>query len=121
MTPQSLYMARADRRVFVLYTSLWPTHSTAALSTSKPQELSLRLDLMNHSPTGFSWGYGGSGPAQLALALCADVLKDDRRALDIYQDFKRLFVALLDGHSEWAASHTALRAIMTPLLVREAA
>jgi len=23
----------------------------------------------NHSPDGFSWGYGGSGPAQLALAL----------------------------------------------------
>jgi len=21
----------------------------------------------NHSPTGFSWGYEGSGPAQLAL------------------------------------------------------
>ena len=23
----------------------------------------------NHSPTGFSWGYGGSGPSQLALAI----------------------------------------------------
>ena len=27
-----------------------------------------RFDLWNHSPTGFEWGYGGSGPAQLALA-----------------------------------------------------
>ena len=25
--------------------------------------------IFNHSPNGFSWGYGGSGPAQLALAL----------------------------------------------------
>lgn len=23
----------------------------------------------NHSPDGFNWGYGGSGPAQLALAV----------------------------------------------------
>jgi len=30
----------------------------------------------NHSPTGFEWGYGGSGPAQLALALMLDVLGD---------------------------------------------
>ena len=30
-----------------------------------------RLDLCSHSPSGFEWGYGGSGPAQLALALLA--------------------------------------------------
>ncbi|HJT79504.1 MAG TPA: DUF6166 domain-containing protein, partial [Gemmataceae bacterium] len=35
-----------------------------------------RLDLRNHSPTGLEWGYAGSGPAQLALALAADVLRD---------------------------------------------
>jgi Family of unknown function (DUF6166) len=32
------------------------------------RRLNPRLDLWNHSPTGFEWGYGGSGPAQLALA-----------------------------------------------------
>ena len=26
--------------------------------------------LVRHSPTGFEWGYRGSGPADLALALC---------------------------------------------------
>ncbi|MCK4554525.1 hypothetical protein KAU19_06245, partial [Candidatus Parcubacteria bacterium] len=25
--------------------------------------------VINHSPDGFAWGYGGSGPAQLALAI----------------------------------------------------
>jgi hypothetical protein len=44
----------------------------------KSKPLPLRLDLFNHSPTGFSWGYGGSGPAQLAVALLADALGDDR-------------------------------------------
>lgn len=47
-----------------------------------------RFDLRTHSPDGFEWGYGGSGPAQLALALTADVLGDDDAALGIYQRLK---------------------------------
>ena len=39
-----------------------------------------RLDLRNHSPTGFEWGYGGSGPSQLSLALLADFTQDDAYA-----------------------------------------
>lgn len=35
-------------------------------------DLAPRLDLVNHSPAGLNWGYGGSGPAQLALAILAD-------------------------------------------------
>lgn len=46
------------------------------------------LKLRNHSPTGFEWGYGGSGPAQLALALLYDVTKDRRESLEWYQRFK---------------------------------
>ena len=54
-----------------------------------------RFDLRKHSLTGFEWGYGGSGPAQLALALAADVLVDDEAALDVYQRLKfRLVVRL---------------------------
>lgn len=55
-----------------------------------------RFDLRNHSPDGFNWGYSGSGPAQLALALLADALGDDERAQDIYQDFKFKVVARFD-------------------------
>jgi hypothetical protein len=47
-----------------------------------------RFDLVNHSPTGFCWGYAGSGPAQLALAILSDYLKDDKKVLNLYQDFK---------------------------------
>jgi hypothetical protein len=77
------------------------------------RRLPLRLDLDNHSPTGFEWGYGGSGPAQLALALLADALGDDQRALRLHQRFKFAFVTKLDGDSwtmraavvrEWAAA-----------------
>jgi hypothetical protein len=58
-----------------------------------PQPLDPRLDLCNHSPTGFEWGYGGSGPAQLALAILADVLGDDDRALALHHDFKWDYLA----------------------------
>ena len=51
-----------------------------------------RTDLHNHS-RGFEWGYCGSGPAQLALALLADALEDDELALKHYQQFKPDVVA----------------------------
>ena len=54
-----------------------------------------RLDLWNHSPTGFEWGYGGSGPAQLALALLADATGKDRLAVALHQDFKFKLVGRL--------------------------
>lgn len=55
--------------------------------------LPLRLDLRNHSPAGFNWGYNGSGPAQLSLAILAAVLGDDDAALALYQGYKREFVS----------------------------
>lgn len=47
-----------------------------------------RHDLRNHSPDGFQWGYLGSGPAQLALALAADATGDDELAQRVYHDLK---------------------------------
>lgn len=57
--------------------------------------LALRLDLANHSPTGFEWGYAGSGPAQLALAILAHH-SGDRTALLLHQIFKQDVVARFD-------------------------
>ena len=61
--------------------------------TANGRPLNLRLDIRAHSPTGAEWGYGGSGPAQTALALLADALGDDDKAQDLYQKFKREVVA----------------------------
>lgn len=47
----------------------------------------------NHSPDGFNWGYGGSGPAQLALAILLEVYQDPQLALPRYQKFKWEFIA----------------------------
>lgn len=51
--------------------------------------------LYNHSPDGFEWGYGGSGPSQLALAILLDYTQDKNMALGYYQQFKDFFVAAL--------------------------
>lgn len=72
----------------------------AAEVTVSGRRLNPRLDLWNHSPTGFEWGYGGSGPAQLALALLADHLDNDDEAVALHQDFKRMVVADLP-HRHW--------------------
>lgn len=45
--------------------------------------------IINHSPDGFNWGYGGSGPAQLALAVVSKVTGKP----DGYQDFKWKYIA----------------------------
>jgi len=49
--------------------------------------------LINHSPDGFQWGYCGSGPSQLALALLLDATHDENIALAHYHEFKAEFVA----------------------------
>lgn len=52
-------------------------------------------NLFNHSPDGFAWGYGGSGPAQLALAILYEVTGDEQFALAHYQDYKGDIIAKL--------------------------
>jgi hypothetical protein len=75
------------------------------------RSLNPRLDLWNHSPTGFEWGYGGSGPAQLALALLADHLGDEDEAVALHQDFKREVVAGLPVRGWKLTSEQIQRAV----------
>src|SRR5215813_14027095 len=85
----------------------------------RAEPLPVRLDLYNHSPDGFEWGYAGSGPAQLALAILADALgvpaartplsmfddseasKLQSRVLKLHQLFKSKRIATLDHRREW--------------------
>lgn len=62
-----------------------------------------------HSPTGLEWGYGGSGPADMALNILLRFGLPLDRAQALHQDFKWKFVAAVprDGgvirHSDIAA------------------
>ncbi|MCK4909027.1 MAG: hypothetical protein KAS70_03945 [Planctomycetes bacterium] len=73
-------------------------------------DLQRSLKIRNHSPTGFSWGYLGSGPAQLALAICIE-LYGARKATDFYQGFKEKYIsqmpqADIDGDLEIELTQT---------------
>lgn len=63
--------------------------------------------LWNHSPDGPNWGYGGSGPAQLALMLALEVV-GEARAIAIYQRLKAGLVARWKT-DEWALDQNELR------------
>lgn len=54
------------------------------------------LKVRNHSPDGFNWGYGGSGPAQLALAILLKFLPT-WAAEKLYQRFKAEVIAGLNS------------------------
>ena len=64
-------------------------------------KLPLYLEKIDHSPTGFAWGYEGSGPAQLAWALLYNVTGNEKRANTYYQKFKREKIAPLSIKKDW--------------------
>ena len=53
------------------------------------------LQVVDHSPTGFQWGYKGSGPTQLAAAILHEVTDDPETTRGYYQLFKS------DHVSQW--------------------
>ncbi len=89
------------------------------------RRLPLRLDLWNHSPSGFEWGYAGSGPAQLALAILADHFgarprsqrmgaqpdPAGQRAVDLHQKFKFAVVTKLE-RAGWLLSSDQVQRVV---------
>jgi len=73
--------------------------------------------LWNHSPDGFNWGYGGSGPAQLALALLLDVTHDEELSVRLHQRFKWSMVAKLGP--DWELTSDLIKAWVKEELERE--
>jgi hypothetical protein len=89
--------------------------------------------VVRHSPDGLEWGYGGSGPADLALSILCDHLglhgrgsfaaelvdADGRRAVrePPYQDFKREQVAtkprVPEGPAGWRITDRQVAAFLT--------
>ena len=57
-------------------------------------------EVWNHSPTGFNVGYGGSGPAQTALAILLEVT-DTNTAVKFHQAFKCDFISKLQPNETY--------------------
>lgn len=67
--------------------------------TADGEPLDPRTDIKTISENGFEWSYEGVEPAQLALAILADHLGDDREALAKHEAFMREIVA--NFNNEW--------------------
>ena len=63
---------------------------------------------VRHSPTGYSWGYAGSGPADLARSLLWDALGAEPHP-SLYQRYKREVVAYWDEASPWDTDRDTVR------------
>lgn len=85
--------------------------------------LEMHLEIVNHSPDGFQWGYGGSGPAQLAFAILYDMFRGSvmgttqemrdaqaqRLACKMYQDFKWDYIAILRRDHPWEFTESQIQ------------
>jgi Family of unknown function (DUF6166) len=79
------------RKVYVC----WSDPANGQIRHSLPRCLRLR----NHSPCGFQWGYDGSGPAQLALALLVHATGSNECALAHYRALMSAWIARIKSDS----------------------
>ena len=70
-----------------------------------------RKDLECCSPDGLSWGYRGSGPAQLAVAMLMEVFGDWERVQRIRHEFNDRFVTKIPQNRNWTADGADIRGI----------
>lgn len=53
--------------------------------------------LMRHSPDGFEYGYGGSGPSDLARSIVGDLLEEKDPKPSLYRPVTHRLVAQIEG------------------------
>jgi len=72
-----------------------------------------------HSPTGFGWGYAGSGPADLALNILLYCGCSREKSFEMHQEFKRDFIVgipydggtiAVEAVKEWVGKHANMDA-----------
>ena len=69
-----------------------------SVSSTRPVRPSEHKSILSF---GFNWGYAGSGPSQLALALLYDVTGKAEVALIAHQGFKHDVIAKLPTEEDW--------------------
>lgn len=117
-------MKSADGRV-IAQRRAWSVSSTEARLPADHRPcgwtcgITTRLKLAEVSPTGFEFGYGGSGPAQLALAILADCCGDEL-ALVFHQAFKWAVIARLSDPGG-SLTETFVRDVLAKLQADRAA
>ena len=72
------------------------------------RELDVTARARQHSPTGFAWGYGGSGPAALAHSLLTDVMGESYANVH-YMEYKWDIIAGLHQDQPWVMTDKDIR------------
>jgi hypothetical protein len=70
-------------------------------------------DIKRFTRFGFEWTYEGESPRQLALAILADYLGDNGRAIALSEPFMKLVVANLDN--DWRLTGAEVEAALRNL------
>lgn len=84
------------------------SHLVTITFDENPEEGYLLEHRVCHSPTGLSWGYAGSGPADLARSILWDFLGNEP-ARWLYQAFKFAFVAGWPQDGSWVLTAEEIR------------
>ncbi len=74
-----------------------------------------RLDLARHCIEGFHWGSKWTGCSQLALALLANAMGDDRQALRLHQRFKYRTITGWERDAPWQITRDDILAVVTEI------
>lgn len=74
--------------------------------------------LVRHSPTGFQWGYGGSGPSDLARSLLADLFGEPEIHQTLYRAFTGAIIRNLGD--TWTLTEEQVRGVVRGILIDEA-
>lgn len=75
--------AMAQTELFGSGVTMNQQHTCSGIRTNVPRSI------YRHSPTGYNFGYGGSGPADLALNICLLFALQPKDVVpSVYQDFK---------------------------------
>lgn len=85
-----------------------PTDDDSNVSTLPHGEKPLPHHVL-HSPDGFCWGYGGSGPAELARCLLLHFTGQDDVSPWLYQKFKDDVIARLPQNRDWTLTFDQVR------------
>jgi len=87
------------------------TRKVKVFRHGRRKSLPLRDDICCDGRGGWNWGYPGQGPRGLAMALLADVLNDDARALALQCEFARRVVCMWPMDKPWAIEAAEIRRI----------
>ena len=74
------------------------------------QKLDEHYGVKRFTKYGFEWTYEGESPQQLALAMLADYLGDNARAVDLSEPFMKAVIANLDN--DWVLAGSEIDAFL---------